>query len=55
VTVFLRKIDVHSSSMAGFQCLGCGLHMASVYVSGVLLVHATVFAMMFTAFGEILT
>jgi len=57
VNVLLSRIDVHSSSIARFQSSRCGLSMASAYGNGSLLmdVDARAFAMMISAFAEILT
>jgi len=57
VNVLLSRIDVHSSSIAHFHSSRCGLSMGSAYVNGSLLmdVDARAFAMMISAFAEILT
>jgi hypothetical protein len=57
VNVLLSRIDVQSSSIARFQCIFCGLSMASMHVNGSLLmdVDARAFAMIISAFAEILT
>jgi len=53
--VLLSRIDVHSSSIARFQCSCCGLSIDSMYVSGSLVVDARAIAMMIIACAEILT
>jgi len=57
VNVLFSRIDVHSSSIARFQWCHCGLSMASGSVNRSLLMDddARAFAMMISAFAEILT
>jgi len=55
VNVLLSRIDVHSSSIARFKCLCCGLSMAAAYVNGSLVIDAIAFAMMISACVEIVT
>jgi len=57
VNVLFSRIDVHSSSIAHFQCSCSGLSMASACVNGSLLmdVDARALAMIISAFAENLT
>ena len=57
MNVLWSRIDVHSSSIARFQCSRCGLSMASAYVNASLLMDVDVRActMIISAFAEILT
>lgn len=55
--VLMSRINVHSSSIDGFQWSRCGLSKASAYVNGSLSmdVDASAFAMMISAFAETIT